>query len=110
MAIVAAGKAGRVQSHVATHFWRLETVSRLLQRLEDHNSLTRSPQSGRSKILSPRDLRAVTRRVRLEWHVTNRDLINSMPSKVSRRTLHDALGDYDLRKYKAKKNISLSPE
>lgn len=83
-------------------------VTRIIQRFEASGSLKSSPRSGRPKSLSDRDIRVIVRKVRQNHRLTQNELIEELGLPVSPSTIFRALKDENLRKWKAKKRISLS--
>ena len=110
-AILAAVHAGRAQSDVATDSGASRmSVSRILRRFNTNGEILSKPRSGRPKVLSPRNLRAVVRTVRQDYRISQKQLVSSVPSPIHLKTVRVALFNEGLRKYKAKQKIPLPVE
>ncbi|KAH6872074.1 Homeodomain-like protein, partial [Thelonectria olida] len=98
-AIFAAVDLGEKKSDVARDFGvSPSAVTRIIQRFEQTQSVHSQPRSGRPKSLSPRDKRAIVRKVHQNNDITRGELVYELQLPVSVTTIRRALNEINLRK------------
>src|SRR5688572_18911259 len=91
-AIIAAVNAGQKKSVVVECFSvSPSAVIRILQRFKDTGTLESKPRSGRPESLSPREKRAIVRKVRQDHRITRKELVNELELQVSPSIVKRAL-------------------
>ena len=108
-AIYAAKIAGKSVAQISRDFKvHRNTVTKTIQRFQNHHTFKSLPRKGRPQKLTPTQKRYIGRIVRRFPRTTWRDLISQCPTPVCKTTLRKALGKDYRRKWRAMKRIALT--